>query len=504
MTSDGPTSAGAEPPPGPGSAGGHPQQPTQAVPGYTPSSTYPPPHRPPGIGGATPPAGTGTGPVGPGGGQRALLAGVLGGLLALALVTGTAVILTRDDGAPEDDPTRSEPGHGGPEATSVGIDPRIGSTVGGIGLLSGDCIDFDGIAGNIDAFDVVSCETPHVAEVTAQVEHPDAGRAFPGFDELARWSADRCRSSTEAFIGADVLETTLAAITLVPDFDDWAGGLFRVSCLVTAADGGRLTESVRGKGDAYPRSTQVVVGRLRPGDCFDPGPGLTAFQLGADDLALLADCGAPHDGLFFGRAVLAFGPAEPFPGIELIDERANELCDAEFARFFGVQPSGLNYRFWSPDEQSWNLDDRTVHCAVMDERGLSPNLDFTGFRPMFELPVGQCFLFGPEETAEALGLDDRVEPVDCSGEHHGELFGHGELEPTGEPFPGIDALDTEIAERCIDLFTDYVGITPFDSVSGDFVYWYPNETGWGDGDLRWACALLTDETSTGSIAGTNA
>ena len=485
------------------------------MPNYAPPSQQHPPAG--GYGYGQPADGTPGGSGG--GGQRALLAGVPGGLLVLGIVTGVALLLTSGNDEPEaepqallDDQTESDdqtdtsdPGVADPDADpDPAATDRIGTSVDGLGLLTGDCINFDPNAASVTQFDIVACETPHIAEISAQAEHPDAGGGFPGVDELHLWGGERCRTASSEFLGTDVLGTTLEATTLVPDFSEWGAGLTSISCLVRAADGARLIESVEGKGASYPRSTEVAVDRLRAGDCFVPGPGQTAYELGVNDITMLTSCNEPHDGLFFGRALLDFGPTAAFPGAETIEAEAIELCNTAFTRYFGVVHEGFNYRFWSPDEALWNLDDRTVHCAVIDENGLPIPLDFASFRPMFDLEIGSCFVFGPEETSADLRLDDQVEPVDCGAQHHGQIFGSGSLPDTDEPFPGSEALDTQIADECIELFTGFVGISPFDSESGDFIYWFPNETGWETDDLRWACALLTDELRVGSIEGARA
>lgn len=506
----------AQPPPGQyppvqPQPGQYPDQATQAVPNYAPPSqgyadqqAYDP-YAPNQFQGGTPPGGGQKS----GGGQRALLAGVLGGLLALGILTGVGVWLTAGSGDEEPPPDTVALADDVEESATESTPPstvaeRIGTTVDGLGLLSGDCINYDQTATSVTSFDVVACGTPHVAEIAGQAEHPDAGAGFPGVDELHTWGLEQCQGSSAEFLGTDVLETSLVVNTLVPDFNEWGLGLTSVSCLIQAADGSRLIESVAGRGSSYPRSAAVVVAGLRPGDCFLPGPGLTAYELGIDDSVELTPCNVAHDGLFFGRGLVDGDAGDAFPGQDLVDDEGIAICNSEFTRYFGVTHEGFNYRFWSPDQALWDGGDRTIHCAVMDEAGLPTTLDFAAFRPMFSLPIGQCFVFGPEESTDVMRLDDQVEPVDCGQQHHGQLFGFGNLPATSDPFPGSDPLDEQIAQECIALFTDYVGVSPFDSVSGDFIYWFPNETGWASGDLRWACALLTDELRTGSIEGTNA
>ena len=484
----------------PAQPGGY-QPPTQAVPDYAPPSTADYQANP--FGQATTPGDEGS----KRGGQRALLAGVLGGLVTLAAITGGFLLFgSGDDPEPEDPPpidvVPEEPDEEEPEGPE--IDERIGSSVTGLELQAGDCINYDNTVASIETFDIVTCGTPHLAEISAVLPHPDASGPYPGVDELLNWSATPCQEASSEYLGTDVLATTFVSNTLLPDLDEWNEGLTSVSCLIQATDDARIIESVAGRGTSYERDTEVAVNRLRAGDCFLPTPPQNAFDLAADDIVMLAPCNDAHDGLFFGRGDLVGATGAPYPGIDQVDEDSIEICDAAFESYFGVPAEGLNYRYWTPSESRWTNGERMVHCAVLDEQGLPTSLNYLTFDAMFRLPIGQCFVFGPEESVETLRLDDWVDPVDCSQPHNGEVFGLGELPPTSDPFPGDDAADQQIQETCIDLFTSYVGISPFDSANGDFRYWFPSEAGWESGDLRWACALVTDETQTGSIAGTNA
>ncbi len=495
-----PAHGGWEPPVQPG----HHEPPTQAVPSYAPPSTadyHPAPFSQTGN--------VGGGPPGRGGGQRALLAGVLGGLATLAAIVGGFLILSSDDDAPEPDPQAlvdpdptetSDPAN--TEGTTESTVPdRIGTAVTGLELLPGDCINYDPASTSIETFDVVTCGTPHLAEIAAQLPHPDAGGPYPGAAELHSWASGPCNDASSEYLGTDLLATTFTSSTLVPEADEWVEGLTSVNCLILVADGDRIIESVAGRGSSYRRETETAINRLRAGDCFLPKPPQTAFDLGADDIVALAPCNEAHDGLFFGRGEAT---GTTYPDVDELDTQGIEICDAAFSQFFAVASDGLNYRYWTPSQTQWEAGERTVECAVLDENGLPTSLDYSTYQVMFLLPIGQCFEFGPEENVEFLRLDDQVRPVDCAQPHNGEVFGLGELPATSEPFPGDEVVDQQVQDLCIDLFASYVGISPFDSVSGDFRYWFPSEAGWEAGDQRWACALVNDEPATGSIAGTNA
>jgi hypothetical protein len=427
---------------------------------------------------------------------------VLGALLALAILGAAAVIVTRDTGTGEADgatTTTASTGSTIPgSSTTVPASDRIGTSVAGIDLLTGDCLNFDQTGGNIDTFDIAACDAPHAVEITAQAEHPAATGEYPGVDELARFATERCGVFTDDYIGADIYDTTLDQSALTPDFNDWSGGLYRVSCTVQRVDGQDLTESVAGIGTTYSRGADVPVFRLKLGDCFTPATVDSALNLGSDDSVVLAGCGAAHTGIFFGRGQLPFGYGQPYPGLDAVDDAAIGLCDQQFTSFFGTPSTGFDYRYWIPTEVMWATDDRSVLCAVLDDRGLPSTLDYPSYLPVYDVASGQCFSLPPGRTADQLGLDDRVATADCNTEFHGQLFGAGEL-PDGA-YPGDESVDTSSLNACYDRFAEFVGRAYTDS-SLDFVYWAPTETSWSSGSRRYACVFLSDTASTGSFEG---
>lgn len=432
--------------------------------------------------------------------QGPLVAAIFGGLFALGALVGVAILVLGGDDTPVQPLVATETtGAGDTTAPPEPDDPRIGTTVAGIDLLAGDCIDFDIRVGNISSFDVVGCEEPHLAEISSQIEHPDAGQDYPGLDALNTWAADRCTLFSAEYINAELLDTSLAETPLLPDFADWSDGLYRVSCLITLDDESDLVQSVQGRGANYPRGDEIVVDRLKLGDCFNPVLTDSAFDLATLDPVQLVDCASNHQGLFFGRGELSYGGAEEYPGVDTVDNGAIALCDSSFIRFFGVDADGLNYRYWSPDTAGWRVGDRGVSCALIDDQGLPEEFDFATHQPLVSLPTGSCFVFAPEQNVESLGIDEQVKPVECSSPYNGQLFAYGELPDTGD-FPGDDAVDTQVLEICIAEFTSFVGISPTASAAGDFTYWFPTEGGWNETDRRWLCAILADEPFVG---GTN-
>jgi hypothetical protein len=424
-------------------------------------------------------------------GGRAVLAAVLGALLAVAIlgVAGIMVIRERTATAPPTSQPPTETTVSELASSPVDDGDRIGTSVAGIGLRTGDCVDFEQAGGNIDTFDIVSCHDPHLVEIAAQAEHPSAGQDYPGQDELARFAIERCETFTNEYLGADVYDTTLFDGSLAPDFKDWSNGDHRISCTVERLDGEDLTQPVKGNGSAFARGEDVQLFRLKVGDCFVPTSLDSALDLEWFDSTRLTDCETHHSGLFFGRGLLPFGAGEPYPGDDVVTDSGAEVCDGLFTSYFGIDRVGFTYRFWPPDQDLWGLGDRSVQCAVLEDRGLPATLNFSSYLPVYDLPAGVCFMLPPGRGIDDLAIDDQVETVDCGREFHGQMLSSGEL-PDGA-YPGDDQVQTSVFEICDAVFADFVGMEATES-SLTYSYWTPNEATWGEDDRRYVCAFLSD------------
>ena len=449
------------------------------------------------------PSGHGPGGGGPkaGGGKGMVAAGVVGGLAALGLLAGGVFALTSGG----DNKTDTTGGSSTTAAvTSTTANPRIGTSVSGKELQPGDCVNFDNTGAVITTFAVVACTTPHLAEVAGQVEHPEAGGTFPGGDQVSLYARDRCTAISNTYLGGDVLDTTLAETTLVPDFNDWSGGLYRSSCIIWRNDQSNLTESVKDKVKGYPRNTaSVLVGRLKPGDCFEPITETNALDIGRTSSVKVVDCTQPHRGVFFGRGFLDNPSADPYPGDDQVSTASVAKCDQLFQTWFGVPAPGLQYRYWHPDQSTWSTGDRQVDCVVLDAEGVPSPLDYKSYQAMYDLAVGTCFVLPPDETRDSLGIDDRVQPVDCAGNYNGQVFYTG-TSPSASGYPGDAALDKQTLDTCLASFKSFVGIDASSSAVGNFLYWFASEAGWGAGDYRTACAIVVDEGRTGSTQNSKA
>jgi hypothetical protein len=102
---------------------------------------------------------------------------------------------------------------------------------------------------------------------------------------------------------------------------------------------------------------------LAVGDCYD------AIQ-DADDEALLAaivlPCSVPHRHEVFGLTDVAGAPTAPFPGPDDLETEAEDLCDAAFEAYVGIDfnRSEYGYLYYTPTESTWAGGDRTVMCVI--------------------------------------------------------------------------------------------------------------------------------------------
>lgn len=418
----------------------------------------------------------------------AISGGVLAGVLTLAVITGIFWI-GNGNGASADQADET--------ATR-----QIGQIIEGSQLMVGDCVNPR--TGTVSAqWQLIDCDNSHQAQVSDILEHPDVGQGYPGEAAMADWLGDRCDNASNEFIGVPILDTTLAARSSVPGSAAWLGGTTETVCYVQQLDSSSITQSLEDTGADFPRQDTVPVSRLKVGDCFVPDEGVGAYDLNSNSLATLVPCDQAHNGVFFGRAALEFDAESPFPGQDQVGTATSELCAELFKSTYSVEADGFNYRYWRPNETSWDRGDRVVLCAVLDAVPLTEDFDPSRHNRFFELAVGDCFNLGPEETSESLRLDDQVRVLECGTAHLGQMIGSGNLDVAAdEPFQGEEEVLQLAATECEQLFTDFVGISPFESefrLSSPI--WYPNEQGWNDGDRRFACAYLGEEPRLDSLEG---
>jgi hypothetical protein len=268
---------------------------------------------------------------------------------------------------------------------------------------------------------------------------------------------------------------------------------------VTSVSGDPLTGSVAGGAADYPRGRIVRVDRLQTNDCFVPIDDADPYSLSGASTVSLIDCDEPYNGVFFGRTDLDEPFGTSYPGDAQVSSVANTSCGQLFTENFGVDSTGFNYRFWRPNEQSWDADDRTVLCAVLDAEPLTEPFEPSAYVPFFSLGPLDCFDLGPEETTASLRLDDRVLPSRCNTPNNGQVVTSGLLDDESVPLPSTTDIEAAAVEQCGSAYQDLIDGTEIDSNLGDFTLWYPNLDGWDDGDRRFACAFVDNTKRQASL-----
>ncbi|UNO43391.1 septum formation family protein [Streptomyces sp. MST-110588] len=109
---------------------------------------------------------------------------------------------------------------------------------------------------------------------------------------------------------------------------------------------------------------------MEPGYCFQ-APGIRRSDYkGLPDFVRVVSCGEKHDAevYFVGNGWTA---DVAFPGDDLVNSAAAELCEKKFTDYVGSSPgeSVLGYYLWTPSKDSWVQDgDREVGCVAFHTR----------------------------------------------------------------------------------------------------------------------------------------
>ena len=74
--------------------------------------------------------------------------------------------------------------------------------------------------------------------------------------------------------------------------------------------------------------------------------------------------------MFFGRDALDYSAGDAFPGQEQVAAASIDLCAALFEETYTVAADGFNFRYWRPNESSWERGDRVVLYDRMRDRVL--------------------------------------------------------------------------------------------------------------------------------------
>ncbi len=372
--------------------------------------------------------------------------------------------------------------------------------VSGLALSTGDCADVAVGSDDSRVYRVSECTDPHDVQITGNVEHPDAGKGFPGERVMAVWFGSECDTVSAEFLGSDVLDTTLTGDFIMPTTEEWDDGGYSAACFVTTSSAEiELQQSVEDSWQDFARSEEVVISRLKAGDCFVsdlPDPR----DLRSNDVVNLVECTDSFHGVFFGRGRLPFPAGSAIPVESELTDASTAACANEFEGHFGEVSTGFSYRFWRPSDAAWERGERGVLCAVLDNELIEGPYLPTNYPSFFNLDAMQCFNLTPELAADELSLDGRIRPVECTEPHVGQKIDIGTL-LGGQEFPGITQVERDAQEACAIKFTQFIGIPPQDSEYNGFPFWHPDAETWEAGDRRYGCAILGDEILTDSLEG---
>lgn len=266
---------------------------------------------------------------------------------------GIASVAGQDGGAGDGDPFGVGSSAGGGVATGAGVVDPVGPRLpleGSVTFRPGTCFEPPFPGGEPAE---IACDEPHRIQVyaTPQLAAEDGGP--PPADVATGLCRDRFRTITGVDLG---LAAGLHGSVQLPGDLGWAEGQRTATCYVVFPEQTVLALSAL---DPLRFADRVSIYGLQPGDC------LVDLDLAATTFELLT-CDEPHDGEVF--AVYDF-PAGPFPGPELIDSVADNLCFGQgFTDFVGVpfDRSAIDAVMSAPSEETWALGHHRIGCVVTD------------------------------------------------------------------------------------------------------------------------------------------
>jgi hypothetical protein len=166
---------------------------------------------------------------------KALLFIGLGIVAAIVIIVVIIISLLNRDGEPTGTATSSSPA----VAASPGADGIIAEDVSPFDFEEGQCfIDFEAATQNAT---VVSCETPHAAQLVGTYFYEDADD-FPGKDALNVQAEEFC-SAIELNDNADEYENLRNSYGM-PSEGTWQEGDRRIDCFVISDEGNNISASL--------------------------------------------------------------------------------------------------------------------------------------------------------------------------------------------------------------------------------------------------------------------
>ncbi|MEM9131762.1 MAG: protein kinase [Actinomycetota bacterium] len=240
-------------------------------------------------------------------------------------------------------------------------------------LEVGDCFLLPDTAGIFDTVELTACTTAHDAEVTAILEHPEAGQAYPGVDALIDYTTFPCADGFQQYVGIDdEFLTEFESGSLYPTFDEWDAGVFVIPCVAQRWDGEQVSSSIRDRGndaDVYLDYGDLNgLDRLYVGDCLNEDAGLLETRP-LRQVISLANCDEVNSGEVVGFIDLV-GPADGNYDFQTLLDEGFQTCSPLYTEYTDLDVadgSGLNAVV--PSASEWAAGARLGVCVVLKVEG---------------------------------------------------------------------------------------------------------------------------------------
>jgi hypothetical protein len=130
---------------------------------------------------------------------------------------------------------------------------------------------------------------------------------------------------------------------------------------------GFLTNADRDSGGAIVDAGTLDADQLQVGDCLDwPGSGSDGVEV--FDSVRARPCGEPHDMEVFAVLEYPSVSGTSYPGDETLTDWGFDKCFGGFQQYIGASYQSvpdIDITIFWPSEDSWDQDDRTVHCLMV-------------------------------------------------------------------------------------------------------------------------------------------
>ncbi len=108
----------------------------------------------------------------------------------------------------------------------------------------GDCLNDDGVEGEISSVPKIDCSEPHDSEAFASIEMADGD--YPGDDAIFAAADSGCEAKFEAFVGISYAESVFDFSYFFPTAASWGNGDREIICLIVDPAGKITSGSLAG------------------------------------------------------------------------------------------------------------------------------------------------------------------------------------------------------------------------------------------------------------------